>query len=139
MCSSLQGVDPIQKLMICGSLSVELMPPNKTDVLPFLTNNCNTVVRYAQAILMFGATEEPYIREYKIGPLPLTSNSTVQPYTFRSNRGGDGRVGVFNPDTDAYVAFDKRTMADAEDVTKFLWNLVSKRTLEVCRNSVLII
>jgi len=88
---------------------------------------------------MFGATEKPYIQEYMVGPLPITEKSTVQPDNFRTNRGGDGKVSVLNADPDAYAIFDSSVMADAADVTKFLWNLVSERALEISRKCVLII
>jgi primary-amine oxidase len=106
------------------SLSVELMMPNKTEILPLLSNSTGTPTRYALAAVMFGAPEEAYIQEFKVGPLPVTNSSAVLPFTFANTR-KDQKLTVVNPDTDDYATFNLNNMKDAEDVTKKLWNLVS--------------
>jgi primary-amine oxidase len=105
-------------------MSVELLMPNKTDILPFLSNSYGSLERNAFVTIMFGATEEPYVQEFTVGPLPITNASTVQPYTFRNNNGGE-KLRVYNPDSDGYANLNKASMKEAEDVTKLLWNLVS--------------
>jgi hypothetical protein len=75
---------------------------------------------------MFGATEEPNMQDFSVGPLPITKTSIVHPYTFRNNDGGDGKVRVYNPDDVDYAAFNQLNIKDVEDITKKLWNLVSK-------------
>jgi primary-amine oxidase len=102
------------------SVSIELMTPNKTDVLPYLANNGPSPVRYAKATSMFGATEKPYLRDYMIDPLPVTNQSAVWPHHFRSARGGDGKIVVYNADQPASVEYSAGVMAEAEDVTKVL-------------------
>ena len=74
---------------------------------------------------MFGATEEPYMQEFTVGPLPLTNSSTVQPFTAWNNDGGDGKFKVDNPDSAEYAKFNEASIREAEDITKLLWNLVS--------------
>lgn len=105
-------------------MSVELMMPNKTDILPLLSNSSGTPTRYALAAVMFGAPEEAYLQEFKVGPLPITNASAVLPFTFANTR-KDPKISVVNPDTDDYAIFNLQNMKDAEDVTKKLWNLVS--------------
>ena len=107
------------------SMSVELMMPNKSDVLPFLSNSSGSPERYALATVMFGASENAYLQEFKVGPLPITPASIVMPYTYTNTRSGDGKIPVVNPDAEDYGNFNLRTMKEAEDVTKRLWNLVS--------------
>ncbi len=106
-------------------MSVELMMPNKTDVLPFLSNSTGSPERYALAAIMFGAVESAYVQEFKVGPLPITNASYVMPYTFTNTRGGDGKIPIVNPDAEDYGNFNLEVMKSAEDVTKRLWNLVS--------------
>ncbi|KXJ85223.1 copper amine oxidase [Microdochium bolleyi] len=113
-------------------LSVELMLPNKTEVLQYIDGNATaSPVRHARAILMFGATENPYVREYMVGPLPICNTSTVSPYTFRTTRGGDGKVTVRNADQSKYVELSASILREAEDVTKFLWNLTAADKIQL--------
>ncbi|KAL2211162.1 amine oxidase catalytic domain-containing protein [Sarocladium strictum] len=103
-------------------LSVELMMPNKTDVLPLLSSSCGTPTRYALAAVMFGSPKNAYLQEFKVGPLPITNESAVLPYTYVNTR-EDGKIPVVNPDAEDYAEFNLKWMKEAEDVTKTLWNL----------------
>jgi primary-amine oxidase len=109
-------------------MSVELMMPNKTDVLPYLYNSCGTPDRYALAAVMFGAAPEAYLQEFKVGPLPINNQSAVLPFTFANTR-KDPKIPVINPDAGDYAEFNLKNMKEAEDVTKKLWNLVSSPPL----------
>lgn len=106
------------------SMSVELMMPNKTEILPLLSDSNGAPARYALAAVMFGAPEEAYLQEFQVGPLPITNASAVLPFTFGNTR-KNPKIPVVNPDTEDYAAFNLQNMKDAEDVTKKLWNLVS--------------
>lgn len=50
--------------------------PNKTDAVSYLDANGSIPLRWATASIMFGATEEPYIQEFQVGPLPITNESS---------------------------------------------------------------
>ncbi|KAF1987640.1 putative membrane copper amine oxidase [Aulographum hederae CBS 113979] len=52
-------------------LLVELMLPNKTDVLPYLDGNGPEPTRYAHVVLDHRATTEPYYADLLVGPLPI--------------------------------------------------------------------
>ncbi|KAH7256107.1 copper amine oxidase [Fusarium tricinctum] len=104
-----------------GSMSVELMMPNKTDVLPFLSNSSNGPERYALATVMFGAPEDAYLQNFKVGPLPIPMPQLT----------GDGKIPVINPDAEDYGNFNLKIMKGAEDVTKRLWNLTIDDGLQV--------
>jgi len=113
-------------------LSIELLIPNKTEILQFIDGNSTEgPTRYAKAILMFGATETPYAREYMVGPLPITEASTVTPYTFRTTRGGDGKIYVRNADQAKYLELTNSIIKEAEDVTKALWNLTAADNIQL--------
>ncbi|RGP60861.1 hypothetical protein FSPOR_10362 [Fusarium sporotrichioides] len=112
-------------------MSVELMMPNKTDVLPFLSDKSKVPTRYALATVMFGAPENAYLQEFKVGPLPITSGSAVMPYTYTNTKKGDGKISVINPDAEDYGNFNLKIMKEAEDVTKRLWNLTVEDGLQI--------
>ncbi|KAF9776879.1 hypothetical protein IL306_004871 [Fusarium sp. DS 682] len=112
-------------------VSVELMMPNKTDVLPFLSNSSGSPERYALATVMFGAPETAYIQDFKVGPLPITDASYVMPYTYTNTKSGDGKITVVNPDAEDYGNFNLEIMKGAEDVTKRLWNLTVDDGLQI--------
>lgn len=48
---------------------VETLTPNKTDVLPFLTAGAEAPERWARVIIMFAATEEPYLQDFQVRDL----------------------------------------------------------------------
>lgn len=75
------------------------------------------------AAVMFGAPEEAYIQEFKVGPLPISNDSAVLPFTFANTR-KNPKITVINPNAQEYAEFNLKNMKDAEDVTKKLWNLV---------------
>ncbi|CAI6339319.1 unnamed protein product [Periconia digitata] len=111
-------------------MSVELMMPNKTEILPLLSDSNGTPTRYALAAVMFGAPTEAYLQEFKVGPLPITNTSAVLPFTFANTR-KNPKIPVVNPDAEDYAAFNLQNMKDAEDVTKKLWNLTVDDGLQV--------
>ncbi|KAJ6545811.1 copper amine oxidase, partial [Mycena vulgaris] len=55
---------------------VDLVQPNKTDALEYLDNGGPVPDRFATARVAFGATEEPYVQEFAVGPLPISNAST---------------------------------------------------------------
>ncbi|KDQ60427.1 hypothetical protein JAAARDRAFT_191806 [Jaapia argillacea MUCL 33604] len=66
---------------------VDTLTPNKTDVLPFLTGEGPEPERWAKAVLMFGATDEPYIQDFAVGPLPVSEQTTYSPLNYASTKG----------------------------------------------------
>jgi primary-amine oxidase len=114
-----------EELTRLDSLSVELMMPNKTEIVPLLSGNSTDPDRNAMVTIMFGAAEVAYMQDFMVGPFPITNATTMHPYTFRNNNGGDGKINVVNADNEEYVVFNEARIREAEDVTKFLWNMVS--------------
>ncbi|KAL7796312.1 amine oxidase catalytic domain-containing protein [Trichoderma afarasin] len=106
-----------------GSLHLELLAPNKSDVLLFINKNTTEPPpRYARATLMFGATPNPFLQDYVIGPLPITNNTQVQPLRFLYNNAGKGKVAVDFADRSEVLQFAKDVGLSVADITKLLWD-----------------
>ncbi|KHO00534.1 Copper amine oxidase [Metarhizium album ARSEF 1941] len=113
-------------------LLVELLLPNKSDALPLLNNKTTKAPRRcARATLMFGATPNPYLQDYVIGPLPVTNMTEVQPLRFLYNNAGKGRVAVDFADGGALVDFANGVGLSVADITKLLWNATLEDTLSL--------
>ncbi|KAM5346287.1 hypothetical protein ACJ41O_009292 [Fusarium nematophilum] len=106
-----------------GSVSIDLLQPNKSDVLPYLSGTGSAPDRYARAILMFGNTQEPYMQEYMVGPLSPSQQTRAQPLVFLSTRKADNKLRVHNADFDASEDFDKKVLAQAKNIVKALWGV----------------
>ncbi|KAL8725493.1 MAG: hypothetical protein Q9166_007313 [cf. Caloplaca sp. 2 TL-2023] len=103
-------------------LQVELLQPNKSDALSYLKSTSAAPDRYARAIIRFGATLEPYIQEYQIGPLPIANRSTIlAPLDFIYNK-GRGFQRLYDVDLEALAAFTAGIGASIADVTQLLLN-----------------
>ena len=101
------------------------MYPNKTDALNYLDNNGTAPSRYARATIQNGATIQPYIQEYMVGPLPVDNTTTqYQELNYIYNK-GVGRQNVYNADADAIAEFNLEVGSSIEDITKALLNGVS--------------
>ncbi|KAI7777849.1 hypothetical protein LA080_002972 [Diaporthe eres] len=84
-----------------GSLSIDLLQPNKTDVLPFLAGGGVAPQRYARATLGFGNSQEPYIQEYIVGPMAKGNRTQARPLTFLSTRPPGKKLRVYDSDIDS--------------------------------------
>ncbi|KAL8639331.1 MAG: hypothetical protein Q9228_003623 [Teloschistes exilis] len=86
-------------------IAVELLQPNKSDALSYLDSDTQAPVRNARALIRFGATLEPYLQEYLVGPLPVAAGkTTVAPLDYIFNK-GRGYQRLYNVDTDTLTAF----------------------------------
>ncbi|KAI2080782.1 hypothetical protein LOZ04_004158 [Ophidiomyces ophidiicola] len=100
---------------------VELLQPNKSNALPYLNDNGPAPDRYARAGIQFRATEEPYVQDFMVGPLPVSSRTTVQPLNYIYNK-GIGKQRIFHTDLEEEIKFYKRVGASVADITRDLWN-----------------
>ena len=102
------------------------MPPKKADALSYLASRSAAPARYARAVVQFGATLEPYIQEFQVGPLPVANGSTIlAPLDFVYNK-GKGYQRVCDADAEALAAFTSEIGAGVADITKPLLNGVSR-------------
>ena len=109
-------------------MGLELLQPNKSDAVPYLDSNAAAPKRYAKATLQFGATTEPYIEEFIVGPLPVAKGKTSYSrldYIF--NRPGGGRQRVYMADPLALEAYYQMIGSQVADITTALGLGVSKQ------------
>ncbi|EER23430.1 Copper amine oxidase, putative [Coccidioides posadasii C735 delta SOWgp] len=100
---------------------VELLQPNKSDALPYLNGDGPAPDRYARVGIQFKATEEPYIQDYMVGPLPVSHRTKVQPLNYLYNK-GVGKQRIYHADINEEVAFYAKIGASVADITLDLWN-----------------
>ena len=80
-------------------------------------------------MLRFGATLEPNIQEFQVGPLPVANGSTtVAPLNYPYNK-GRGYQRIYNLDTEALTVFTYTIGASIADLTQLLINGVSQLLL----------
>ncbi|KAH7128703.1 copper amine oxidase, partial [Dendryphion nanum] len=104
--------------------SIDLLQPNKTAVIPFLSNSGDEPSRFARATVQYQSPTQPYHQEYVIGPLPATNATSVRPLTFPFNNKGRGKSRVLSifAAGQGLGEFLGRLNNDIEDITRFLWN-----------------
>ena len=101
------------------------MQPNKSDALLYLDGNSAAPARYARVVIRFGATLEPYVQEYQVGPLPINNGtSTVAQLDYLYNK-GRGYQRIYNVDAETMAAFTYTVAARISDITQQLLNGVS--------------
>lgn len=107
-------------------MQVELLQPKKADALAFFDSGAAAPDRYARAVVQFGATLEPYIQEYQVGPLPVANGSTtLAPLDSIYNK-GKGYIRIYDHDQEALAAFTYQIATSIADITKLLLNGVSQ-------------
>ncbi len=102
------------------------MQPKKSDALSYFDSGAAAPDRYARVVIQFGATLEPYIQEYQVGPLPVVNGSTtLAPLDSIYNK-GKGYIRVYDQDAAALLAFTYQISASIADITQPLLNGVSQ-------------
>ncbi|KFA70945.1 hypothetical protein S40288_10237, partial [Stachybotrys chartarum IBT 40288] len=98
---------------------IELLYPNKTDALAYLDDDGPLPARYARVGVFFGATEEPYIQAFVVGPLPVSEETTI---VFLDHIYTKGSGQVPNYDADYLAAYDYKVAVAASiaDITQDL-------------------
>ena len=71
---------------------LEALAPPKSGALPFLDEAGSAPARYARVVVNQGASDFPSICEYKVGPLPITGDSKLEPLVY-----GNGQSCVDKP------------------------------------------
>ncbi|KAG8532817.1 uncharacterized protein KY384_002695 [Bacidia gigantensis] len=101
---------------------VELLQPNKSDALSYLDSGSAAPKQYVRAVIRFGATPEPYIQEYQVGPLPVTNGSTsLTELNYIYNK-GRGYQRLYDLDFEALLPFVYGVTGGVADITKLLIN-----------------
>ena len=103
-------------------LLVELMIPNKTDVLAYIDGDAKAPTRYAHVSLDLRATLEPTYRDILVGPLPVNNLTTSwqgleYPYTRKTG----GNIRNLNADDITLYQWIYNVSATISDITLDLW------------------
>ena len=102
---------------------IELMEPNKTDVLNYLENSGPLPSRYAHVIINHRASEEPVYQDLLVGPLPLQHDTvTSEPLTYPYTRKTEGKVRNLDADDETWQAWKANVSSTILDITLDLWN-----------------
>lgn len=71
---------------------IDTVPVNKSAVLPYLDGSGSKPSPWARAIIFEGGRANPISQEYMIGPLPISSETTIQKLDYLYNGGTGGSV-----------------------------------------------
>ena len=63
-------------------MRISLESPSKREMLEYLDNNGSRPPRRARVIVSLGARSPPVIREYIVGPIPISHLTEMKPYSF---------------------------------------------------------
>jgi primary-amine oxidase len=96
---------------------IDVNPPNKTEALSYFDNGGDIPKRWAKASISFGATEEPYVQEFVVGPLPITGGSMFFPDTFGTH-GEDAKIRIYDMDDSTGFVHDK--VMEMDDIVRDL-------------------
>lgn len=115
-------------LLMERSLLVELLLPNKTDTLDYIDGRTAAPpTRYARVVVDIRATENPYIQDLQVGPLPISSKTTVEPLKLFSTKPGPAPK-TKNPHADEMTRFLflSSAMSRISDITESMWGVTIK-------------
>jgi primary-amine oxidase len=103
---------------------IELLRPNKSDVVDYLDNGGAFPERWARVSTLKSEGDDAFIMDWMVGPLPgpsSSSNTTMQilPLTYNHN---SGRHSVQSPVQDVFAMLDWALSVgqNASDITQFL-------------------
>lgn len=83
---------------------VELMNPNKSDVLSYIDGSGLPPTRYAHVVLDYRASVNPYYADIIVGPLPVQNGSTTwQSLEYPYTRKTSGRVRNLDADGEMFL------------------------------------
>ena len=104
-------------------LLVELMVPNKTDVLPYIDGSAAAPARYAHVVLDLRATINPTYTDILVGPLPAQNGTTTwEPLEYPYTRKTGGSIRNLDADSDTlYTDWVLPISASISDITLDLW------------------
>ncbi|OAX80178.1 hypothetical protein ACJ72_05496 [Emergomyces africanus] len=71
---------------------IDALPTNKSAVLAYIDGDRPPPPKYARVIIFEGGRDDPRSQEYMVGPLPVSSDTTVKPLDYIYNGGMGGSV-----------------------------------------------
>jgi primary-amine oxidase len=104
-------------------LQVELMIPNKTDVLAYVDGDAQPPTRYAHVVLAMQASEQPTYNDILVGPLPVSNTTTSwQPLEYPFTRKTGGAIRNLDADEESINQWLFNVSSTISDITLDLWN-----------------
>ena len=104
-------------------LQVELMIPNKTDVLAYIDGDAEPPTRYAHVVLAMQASEYPTYNDILVGPLPVSNKTTTwQPLEYPFTRKTGGTIRNLDADEESIYQWLYNVSSTISDITLDLWN-----------------
>ncbi|KAJ7159987.1 copper amine oxidase [Mycena crocata] len=100
---------------------VDLVQPNKTDALDYLDNGGPAPDRFAVARIAFGATEEPWLQDFIVGPLPISNASTYASLDWATTS-GSAKIRNYDADEDLTTQWNLDVTATVADIVLDLLN-----------------
>lgn len=98
----------------------ELLRPNKTDAVAFLDASAAPPHRYARVTIKRNSIEQASIDEYVVGPLPISSSTTIRELAFPYNSGRSSTLSYI-PDVTALQDWFQNITDSVEDITSDLF------------------
>lgn len=103
-------------------LLIELMQPNKSEVIPYIDGDATAPARYAHVVLDNMATDEPHYADILVGPLPVQNGTTTwQPLEYPYTKQAGGKVRNLDADHDLLSEWRYNVSATVSDITLDLW------------------
>lgn len=101
--------------------TVDLVYANKTDALAFTAGTGPAPARFAKVIINHYATDEPYLMEYVVGPLPITEKATYHEASFYTTK-GEAKIRSYAADDDLLYDWAMGKVESMKDVIEELTN-----------------
>ena len=102
-------------------MTIDLLQPNKSDAINYLENNGSAPPRYAQATILNGATLQPFIQEWQVGPLPVGNGTLLTELNYIYNK-GKGVQNYYQADAALIQQFQYNTSIQVQNITQKLLN-----------------
>lgn len=99
---------------------LEIIQPNKTDVISYIDGSSSTPARWARLAVAQGASVEPVLANYMVGPLPVSDKTNILPLEYCYNSGN--RNSIKNPAPSGYALGNRAHLAaiNISDITQDL-------------------
>ncbi|KAM0786196.1 hypothetical protein ACM66B_007001 [Microbotryomycetes sp. NB124-2] len=97
---------------------VDVLYPNKDAALAYIDGDGPEPERFAKVAMYFQAKAEPFAQEFKVGPLPVTEDTTITPIVYPSSN--SSTIRVFDADFERMNEFARAEATSMAEVVQDL-------------------